>query len=91
MNDERKGTRETIGRVLDLAEELEASGEAMLEGTTLDKARAALHQWVDSMTGIVITPALGRVTVVHGGTESTISSPDLPFVMSTAVGQKAVG
>jgi hypothetical protein len=83
-------TRDAIGRVLDMAEELEASGDASLEGTTLGQARAALHQWVDSMTGVVITPALGRVTVIHEGRESTIASPDLPFAMSAAVADQRV-
>lgn len=91
MTDEAtETTRNAIGRVLDMAEELEASGDAMLEGSTLDLARAALHKWIDSMTGVVITPGLGRVTVIHEGRTSTIASPDLPFAMSAAVGDKGM-
>ena len=88
MGEER--TREAVDRVLEMAEEAEASGDALLEGSTLESARAALHRWIDDMTGVVITPALGRVTIIHEGRESTIASPDLPFVMSAAVDAKGV-
>ena len=85
-NDE---ARTTADRILEMAEEIEASGDASFGGAGLERARAVLHQWVDSMTGVVVTPALGRVTVIHDkGLASTIASPDLPFTMSTPVGSR---
>ena len=84
--EQHDATRAAADRVVKLEEEAESSGFASVEGTELERARAALHQWVDAMTGVVISPGLGRVTVIHGnGTRSTISSPDLPFRMSARV------
>ena len=86
MNDERESTtRDAADRVLDMAEELEASGDAVLGTDSLESARAALHKWVDEMTGVVLTPAFGRVTIIHEGRQSTIASPDLPYLMSAAM------
>lgn len=77
-------------RVMDLEEELEASGYASVDGSALENARAALHKWIDAMTGVVITPALGRVTVIHeNGRRSAITSADLPFLMSEPVNGKS--
>lgn len=87
--DKIERARATADRVLEFADELEASGDIAVEGSTLERARAALHKWVDEMTAVVVAPALGRVTVIHGhGAESTISSPDLPFAMTPPVGGK---
>lgn len=78
--------------VMGLEEELEAAGYATVDGADLEHARAVLHQWVDRMIGVVITPALGRVTVIHEhGRRSTIASADLPFLMSTPVAAKRAG
>lgn len=86
MDEDRRGkTREAADHVLEMAEELEASGDAMVGQDSLASARAALHQWIDSMTGVVLTPAFGRVTIIHDGRQSTITSPDLPFVLSAAM------
>ena len=85
-----EGTRDAADRVLEMAEELESSGDAVLGGSTLELGRAALHKWIDSMTGVVVTPGLGRVTVIHGDVVSTIASPDLPFAMSAVVGDGGV-
>lgn len=75
-------------RVLEFAEEVEASGQSVVDGTALEAARAALHKWVDELTGVVVMPAFGRVTVIHrNGAQSTISSPDLPFAMSAPLGK----
>lgn len=71
--------------VLKLAEELEATGDSVFGGDSLVKARAHLHRWVDEATGVVIIPALGRVTILHDGVVSTIQSPDLPMTMSDPV------
>ena len=73
-------------RVIKLEEEVEAPGHASIRGEALESARASLHSWVDKMTGVVVTPGLGRVTVVHpNGRFSTINSPDLPFAMSAPI------
>ncbi len=80
---------EAVDRVIGLEEEVEASGVALVEGDTLAHARATLHAWVDQMVGVVVSPGLGRVTVIHeGGRRSTITSATLPFVMSLPVGAK---
>jgi hypothetical protein len=76
-------------RVMEFAEEVEASGQSAVGGSALESAKAALHAWVDDLTGVVVMPAFGRVTVIHrNGRESTISSPDLPFIMSAPVSRK---
>ena len=81
--------RAAAERVIELEEEVEASGYASLDEVALAGARAALHAWVDQMTGVVISPGLGRVTVIHAdGRRSTISSPTLPYAMSKPLGPK---
>jgi hypothetical protein len=80
---------EAVDRVIGLEEEVEASGVASVEGDALAHARATLHAWVDDMIGVVVSPGLGRVTVIHeGGRRSTIASATLPFIMSLPVGAK---
>jgi hypothetical protein len=75
----------TADRIVELGAELEAPGHAALEDNSVAKARAVLHQWVDDMRGIVVNPALGRVSVIHeGGSASSIASADLAFQMSAA-------
>lgn len=75
----------TADRIVGLEAELEAPGHAALGDAAVVKARAVLHQWVDQMKGIVVNPALGRVTVLHeGGSASSIASADLAFQMSAA-------
>jgi hypothetical protein len=77
-------------RVLKLEEEVEASGEPVLDNEALAAARSVLHDWIDSVVATVVSPGLGRVTLVHAnGSQSTITSPDLPFAMSKPVSQKA--
>ena len=81
--------RAAAERVIGLEAEVEASGYASVDGTALETARAALHAWVDEITGVVISPGLGRVTVIHAdGRPSTITSPTLPFAMSKPMGGK---
>lgn len=88
-NDETAKVQATADRVLELAAEVEASGDATVGGTALERARAALHTWIDGVKGVVVNPALGRVTVIHeNGRESTITSPDLPFAMSAPVNHR---
>jgi hypothetical protein len=75
----------TADRIVELGAELEAPGHAALEDASVVKARAVLHLWVDEMKGIVVNPALGRVTVIHdSGSASSIASADLAFQMSAA-------
>ena len=83
MTEER--IRTTADRIVELGAELEAPGHAALENASVVKARAVLHQWVESMRGVVVNPALGRVSVIHeGGSSSSIASADLAFQMSAA-------
>jgi hypothetical protein len=75
----------TADRIVELGAELEAPGHAALGGDSMVRARAVLHQWIDDMKGIVVNPALGRVTVIHeSGSASSIASSDLAFLMSAA-------
>jgi hypothetical protein len=82
-NDQKASIQAAAERVMELEEEVEASGQATVDGAALDRARAALHRWIDEVQGVVVSPGLGRVTLIHeGGRVSTIASPDLPFAMS---------
>ena len=87
MSEDRdQAARNIADRVLEFADELEASGEISIAKDALESARAALHAWVDDAIGFVATPAFGRVTVIHpDGQQSTIASPDLPYSMSAPV------
>ena len=84
MEDEQtQGTREIADRVIALAEELEVSGEVSVDTEELARDRAALHAWVDTVVGVVLTPGFGRVTVIHEiGRPSTISSWELCLKMT---------
>jgi hypothetical protein len=75
----------TADRIVELDAELEASGNAVLGDAQLAQARAVLHLWVDQMKGVVVSPALGRVTVIDaGGCAASIASAELAFQMSAA-------
>jgi hypothetical protein len=75
-----------VERVTELESELEASTEAATGGDQLARAREVLHRWVDSVTGVVATPGVGRVVLIHeNGRESRIASPDLPVLLSAPV------
>jgi hypothetical protein len=79
-------TQAATDRVIKLEEELEASGVATHDHDALAAARAILHH----IEAAVVSPALGRVTIIHAnGRQSTITSPDLPFVLSKSNDQKA--
>lgn len=70
-------------RVIALEAELESAGEAALSNDQLALSRAALHEWVETVVGVVSSPGVGRVTLIHSdGTQSSISSPRLPFLLS---------
>lgn len=75
--------REAADRVIELESELEAAGEATLEAEALGPVREALHQWIDTVVGVVSSPGVGRVMLIHAdGHESKIASPNLPFLLS---------
>jgi hypothetical protein len=77
---------QVVERVTELESELEASSDATTGGDALARARAVLHQWVDSVTAVVATPGVGRVVLIHdNGRESRIASPDLPLLLSAPV------
>lgn len=83
---QNEAVREAANRVIELEAELESAGNAAIEGQALAFARAQLHKWVDSVTGVVASPGVGRVTLIHeNGNESKIASPDLPFILSRPV------
>ena len=70
-------------RVIALEAELESAGEAALSKAELALSRAVLHDWVESVVGVVSSPGMGRVTLIHrDGTQSGIASPQLPFLLS---------
>lgn len=78
--------KEATDRVIELEAELEASGEATTQGDKLAFARAALHDWVDSVVAVVASPGVGRVTLIHAnGHESKIASPELPYLVTPPV------
>lgn len=77
---------EATSRVSELEAELEISATTTVEEAQLLRARALLHDWVDSVTAVVSTPGSGRVVLIHeNGRESRISSPDLPYTLSVPV------
>lgn len=78
--------KEAASRVMELEAELETAGEATTQGEKLAFARAALHQWVDSVVAVVASPGVGRVTLIHAnGNESKIASPELPYLVTPPV------
>jgi hypothetical protein len=81
-----KSIEDAANRVLALEHELESAGLASTKADELAAAHAALHRWVDSVVGVVASPGVGRVTLIHeNGRQSKIASPDLPFLLSRAV------
>jgi hypothetical protein len=75
--------RSTADRIVELEAELETHGQALVGNAAVSKAREILHNWVDDMVGVVVNPALGRITVIHeGGAASSLTSADLAFKMS---------
>jgi hypothetical protein len=77
---------EAADRITQLEAELEASSDATIGGAELARARAVLHEWVDSVTAVIATPGVGRVVLIHAnGRESRIASPDLPTLLTAPV------
>ena len=84
------GVRKAAEWAMGLDAEVEAAGEATLEAGPLEVSRAVLHAWVDSVVGVVSSPGVGRVTLIHAnGRRSSIASPDLPFALSTPAERQA--
>jgi hypothetical protein len=84
--DKKDSIEKAASRVIGLEAELESAGEANTGGDRLAEARAALHIWVDSVVGVVASPGVGRVTLIHAnGSETRIASPELPFLLSKPV------
>ena len=79
----KKTIEDAAERVIALEAELESAGEAATSDAQLSLSRAALHDWVETVVGVVSSPGVGRVTLIHrDGTQSSISSPRLPFLLS---------
>lgn len=77
---------EAIDRVTQLEAELEAASDTTAGGGELERAKALLHEWVDTVTAVVATPGVGRVVLIHAnGRESRIASPDLPALLAAPV------
>jgi hypothetical protein len=87
MTDDRnQKVVEAADRAIRLEAELEASSDAAIKGDALARAKAILHAWVASVTGVVATPGVGRVVLIHAdGGESRISSPSLPMQLAPPV------
>jgi repressor of nif and glnA expression len=82
-------TRALADRVIALAEELEVSGEISLQEAELKRDREALHAWIDSAVGVVLTPGFARVSLIHeNGKQSTISSWELCLALSALRNRK---
>ncbi len=83
--DQHEKIKATADRIVELGKEVEAPGNAAVDEPALIKARAVLRQWVDGAKGVVVNPAMGRVTVIDAnGHASSIASADLAFQMSAA-------
>ncbi len=78
--------RSAADRILQLEEELEASGAAAIEGNALESSRLVLLEWVQGLIGVIASPALGRVTVIdREGRHATIITPHLAYDLSATV------
>ena len=67
---------EAAARIVELEAELESAGDASLAEDDLSFMRARLHEWDDSVVGVVNAAGSGRVTLIHAaGTRSSIGPP----------------
>ena len=75
----------TAERIIKLGAEVEAPGNAAVDEPSLVRARTVLREWIEGVKGVVVNPAMGRVTVIDAnGRASSIASADLAFKMSAA-------
>ncbi|HVK99991.1 MAG TPA: hypothetical protein VM553_09270 [Dongiaceae bacterium] len=83
MNNET--IKETAERIVKLDMEVEAPGQIAVDESALIKAREVFGQWIADVKGVVVNPAMGRVTVIDkNGKASSIQSADLCFMLSAA-------
>jgi hypothetical protein len=84
-NDKESKIKATAERIIELDKEVEASSHAATDEPSLVRAREVLHQWINTMQGVVVNPANGRVSVIDAnGYAASIASSDLAFKMSAA-------
>lgn len=87
--DQTDKVQEAADSVLQMVEEVEASGDASVGGVRLERARAILHDWVDTVTAVIAVPAFGRVTLIHkNGQQSSVTTCELPFALSSPIDWK---
>ena len=85
MNRQRS-IEEAAERALELEAERETSGQAATGGAALEEARMRLHQWVETVVGVVAAAGSGRVTLIHAnGRTSGIASSDLAQLLTPPV------
>jgi hypothetical protein len=81
-----KSVEAAADRIVQLEQELESAGHVAVADTELQRVRAVLHDWVDTVVGAVSSPGVGRVTLIHANArESKIASPDLPYLIAKPV------
>ncbi len=86
MTDTKQSIKNAAERVIQLEEEIEAGGEASISGDALEYSKSQLRDWVETVVGVVASPGVGRVTLIHAnGSETKIASPELPFLLSRPV------
>ncbi len=79
---EKSQIEDVAGQIVELEAELESAGNAMTSGDDLARMRAALHEWVETIVGVVSSPGSGRVALIHeNGVRTSIASPDLPYLL----------
>lgn len=84
--DQTDHIEEATARAVELEAELESTGMVSKQGETLAFAKAAMHQWLDTVVAVVASPGVGRVMLIHAnGTETKIASPELPFLVTPPV------
>jgi hypothetical protein len=77
--------QETADRIVQLGSEVEAPGLAATDEPSLVLAREILRRWIDDVQGVVVNPAMGRVTVIDStGRPCSIASAELSFRLSAA-------
>ncbi|MFT4045319.1 MAG: hypothetical protein QM661_01365 [Solimonas sp.] len=75
----------TAGQIVELDKEVEATGHAAVDAPSVLRARKVLEEWARDIKGVVVSPAVGRVTLIHeNGRTSSIASAELAFRLSAA-------
>ncbi|MBU6269039.1 MAG: hypothetical protein KGN34_15945 [Sphingomonadales bacterium] len=86
MTTNAENSRKLADDAAGLEHEREVSSTITSDARRLALARAALHEWVDSVVAVVATAGSGRVTLVHSdGTRSGIASADLAYRLTPPV------